>query len=69
MVQANIWSISVFVVTEYRLTTLNLMNRKITQDPSVYPNPTMFDPTRFINTSENGQPQPLADYVFGWGRR
>lgn len=41
----------------------------ITQDPSVYPNPAQYDPARFIAASENEQPQPYADCIFGWGRR
>jgi cytochrome P450 len=42
--------------------------RKITQDPQVYPNPTVFDPTRFL-ASETKKVQPNPEYTFGWGRR
>ncbi|KAH9959904.1 cytochrome P450 [Russula compacta] len=41
---------------------------KITRDPLVYPNPNVFDPTRFL-ASETTQPQPNPDFTFGWGRR
>ncbi|KAJ6555570.1 cytochrome P450 [Mycena vulgaris] len=41
---------------------------KITRDPLVYPNPNVFDPTRFL-ASERKQVQPNPEFTFGWGRR
>ncbi|KAJ7661015.1 cytochrome P450 [Mycena rosella] len=40
----------------------------ITRDPAIYPNPHVFDPTRFM-ASETKQVQPNPEYTFGWGRR
>ncbi|KAJ6498245.1 cytochrome P450 [Mycena vulgaris] len=36
--------------------------------PLLYPNPNVFDPTRFL-ASERKQVQPNPEFTFGWGRR
>ena len=40
--------------------------RWFTHDPEVYPNPSVFDPERFLGASP--QPDP-TNYAFGFGRR
>lgn len=52
-----------------QILTFVMMRRQMLHDPTVYPNPMAFDPTRFLpEVGKEMSPDP-RNFVFGFGRR
>lgn len=65
---ANIWYLCIrfyATIATYDGSTVKLY-RAIMHDEDIYPNPYIFDPSRYLGA--NPQPDPFQ-YVFGFGRR
>ena len=68
-VLANIWFASLFALPDVTCLT-KWSPREILHDPDTYPNPDVFDPSRYVTESGESTGVPDSfDACFGYGRR
>ena len=57
------------IVLNSRVATIQSFRRGIFHDPSIYPEPDVFKPERFLNSDGNLRDDPVMLSAFGFGKR